>query len=107
MAEACAALDMPIVSGNVSLYNETKNDDGTGSAILPTPAIGGIGLLQDWTNSATIAFKAESEAIFVIGDSRGHLGQNTEERRGGREWVSTGRSRWWPDQSQTKQNTEK
>src|SRR3546814_442129 len=76
MAEACAALDMPIVSGNVSLYNETKNDDGTGSAILPTPAIGGIGLLQDWTNSATIAFKAESEAIFVIGDARGHLGQS-------------------------------
>jgi phosphoribosylformylglycinamidine (FGAM) synthase-like enzyme len=35
MAEACAALDFPVVSGNVSLYNETKNDDGTGSAIFP------------------------------------------------------------------------
>ena len=76
MAEACKALDFPIVSGNVSLYNETKSEDGTGSAILPTPAIGGIGLLQDWRKSATIAFKAEDEAIFVIGASQGHLGQS-------------------------------
>ena len=42
MSEACMALDFPIVSGNVSLYNETKNDDGSGSAILPTPAIGAV-----------------------------------------------------------------
>src|SRR5215204_1471670 len=49
MAEACRALDFPIVSGNVSLYNETKNDDGTSQAILPTPAIGGVGLIADWT----------------------------------------------------------
>src|SRR6185437_5434562 len=59
MAEACKALDFPIVSGNVSLYNETKNEDGTGGAILPTPAIGGVGLLQDWRKSATMGFKAE------------------------------------------------
>jgi phosphoribosylformylglycinamidine synthase len=76
MAEACRALDFPIVSGNVSLYNETKGEDGTGSAILPTPAIGGIGLLQDWRKSATIGFKGEDEAIFVIGRSAGHLGQS-------------------------------
>jgi phosphoribosylformylglycinamidine synthase II len=76
MAEACRELDMPIVSGNVSLYNETKNEDGTGSAILPTPAIGGIGLLPDWSKSATIAFKAEGDEIFVIGETRGHLGQS-------------------------------
>ncbi len=76
MGEACLALDMPIVSGNVSLYNETKNDDGTGSAILPTPAIGGIGLLADWTKSATIAFKAAGETIALIGKTRGHLGQS-------------------------------
>lgn len=75
MAEACRALDFPIVSGNVSLYNESKATGG-GSAILPTPAIGGIGLLQDWSKSATIAFKEEGEAIFVIGDTRGHLGQS-------------------------------
>ncbi len=76
MAEACLALDMPIVSGNVSLYNETKNDDGTGSAILPTPAIGGIGLLQDWTKAVGIGFKAEGEEIWLIGENRGHLGQS-------------------------------
>src|SRR5688500_2444694 len=46
MAEACRALDFPVVSGNVSLYNETKLDDGTSQAILPTPAIGGVGWLR-------------------------------------------------------------
>ena len=77
MAEACRALDFPIVSGNVSLYNETKNEDGSGSAILPTPAIGGIGLLADWSKSATIAFKASNEDIYVIGArGAGHLGQS-------------------------------
>jgi phosphoribosylformylglycinamidine synthase subunit PurL len=76
MAEACTALDFPIVSGNVSLYNETKNEDGSGSAILPTPAIGGIGLLRDWSRSATIAFKHESDAIWLIGGDGSHLGQS-------------------------------
>jgi phosphoribosylformylglycinamidine synthase II len=66
MAEACKALDFPIVSGNVSLYNETKNEDGTGSAILPTPAIGGVGLLQDWRKSATIGFKADDEMLYLL-----------------------------------------
>ncbi|MDQ3139580.1 MAG: AIR synthase-related protein, partial [Pseudomonadota bacterium] len=75
MAQACLALDMPIVSGNVSLYNESKATGG-GSAILPTPAIGGIGLLDDWSTSATIAFKAQGEAIVIVGDSGGHLGQS-------------------------------
>jgi phosphoribosylformylglycinamidine synthase len=76
MAEACRALDFPIVSGNVSLYNETKNEDGTGSAILPTPAIGGVGLLEDWRKSATIGFKAETDAIWLIGGDGTHLGQS-------------------------------
>jgi phosphoribosylformylglycinamidine synthase len=76
MAEACTALDFPIVSGNVSLYNETKNDDGSGSAILPTPAIGGVGLLQDYTKSATIAFKNTGDAILAVGERCGHLGQS-------------------------------
>ncbi|WP_114954206.1 phosphoribosylformylglycinamidine synthase subunit PurL [Sphingosinicella terrae] len=76
MAEACAALDFPIVSGNVSLYNETKNEDGTGSAILPTPAIGGVGLIDDWTKAATIAFKAQGETIVLIGHTNGHIGQS-------------------------------
>ena len=67
MAEACRALDFPVVSGNVSLYNETKNEDGSSLAILPTPAIGGVGLLDDWEKSATIGFKAEAERILLIG----------------------------------------
>jgi len=75
MAEACRALDFPIVSGNVSLYNESKATGG-GSAILPTPAIGGVGLLQDWGKSATIGFKNEGDAIYVVGSSGGHLGQS-------------------------------
>jgi phosphoribosylformylglycinamidine synthase len=75
MGDACRALDFPIVSGNVSLYNESKATGG-GSAILPTPAIGGIGLLQDWRQSATIAFKGEGEAIYVIGETQGQLGQS-------------------------------
>ena len=58
IAQACRALDFPVVSGNVSLYNETN-----GRAILPTPTIGGVGLLEDFTKSATIAFKAADEAI--------------------------------------------
>ncbi|MDB5691974.1 MAG: phosphoribosylformylglycinamidine synthase subunit PurL [Alphaproteobacteria bacterium] len=77
MAEACRALNFPIVSGNVSLYNETKNEDSTGSAILPTPAIGGVGLIEDWRKSATIAFKAEGETIYVVGNPfASHLGQS-------------------------------
>ncbi|HJQ16774.1 MAG TPA: AIR synthase related protein, partial [Allosphingosinicella sp.] len=76
MADACRALDFPIVSGNVSLYNETKSEDGRSSAILPTPAIGGIGLLADWRKAATLAFKAGGEAIFLIGGPPSHLGQS-------------------------------
>ncbi len=70
MAEACRALDFPVVSGNVSLYNETKSEDGASLAILPTPAIGGVGLLDDWEKSATIAFKARGRASHVSSDIR-------------------------------------
>jgi phosphoribosylformylglycinamidine synthase len=78
MAEACRALDFPVVSGNVSLYNETKADDGTSQAILPTPAIGGVGLLEDWEKSATIAFKAAGESIYCLGPAQNweRLGQS-------------------------------
>ncbi|MDY7525571.1 phosphoribosylformylglycinamidine synthase subunit PurL [Sphingomonas sp. 10B4] len=75
MGDACRALDFPIVSGNVSLYNESKATGG-GSAILPTPAIGGVGLLADWSKSATIAYKGTGDVIVLIGDRRGHLGQS-------------------------------
>ena len=77
MAEACIALDMPIVSGNVSLYNETTGADGISHAILPTPAIGAVGLLGNLDKMATVAFKNEGEAIFVIGHNNGQLGQST------------------------------
>jgi phosphoribosylformylglycinamidine synthase len=63
------------VSGNVSLYNESKATGG-GSAILPTPAIGGVGLLEDWEKSATIAFKAEGHAIWIVGRRGTQLGQS-------------------------------
>jgi phosphoribosylformylglycinamidine synthase len=71
IGEAARALDFPIVSGNVSLYNETD-----GRAILPTPTIGGVGLLEDFTRSITIGFKAGSESILLVGDTRGWLGQS-------------------------------
>ena len=75
MAEACTALDFPIVSGNVSLYNESKATGG-GSAILPTPAIGGVGLLPDINRMATIAFKETGDIILLVGERRGDLGQS-------------------------------
>ena len=75
MGDACRALDFPIVSGNVSLYNESKATGG-GSAILPTPAIGGIGLLADVDVMATVAFKNEGDAIWLIGGEGTHLGQS-------------------------------
>jgi phosphoribosylformylglycinamidine synthase len=80
LGDACRALEVPIVSGNVSLYNESKATGG-GSAILPTPAIGGVGLLDDWEKSATIGFKAEGDDIYLIcgksfGRDVGELGQS-------------------------------
>jgi phosphoribosylformylglycinamidine synthase II len=71
IGEAARALDFPIVSGNVSLYNETN-----GRAILPTPTIGGVGVLDDFTASMTLRFKAEGEAILLIGETQGWLGQS-------------------------------
>jgi phosphoribosylformylglycinamidine synthase len=71
IAEACKQLEFPVVSGNVSLYNETN-----GRAILPTPTIGGVGLIEDFTKAATLAFKAADEAILLIGETKGWLGQS-------------------------------
>jgi phosphoribosylformylglycinamidine synthase len=69
MREACRALDYPVVSGNVSLYNETE-----GKAILPTPVIGGVGLIDDAAKRTDLAFKHEGEVIVLIGETTGHLG---------------------------------
>jgi phosphoribosylformylglycinamidine synthase len=71
IGEACKALSFPVVSGNVSLYNETN-----GRAILPTPTIGGVGLLDEFTKSMTLAFASEGEAIMLIGETHGWLGQS-------------------------------
>jgi phosphoribosylformylglycinamidine synthase II len=70
MAEACRALAFPVVSGNVSLYNETN-----GVAIPPTPGIGGIGLIDDLRATATIALRP-GQAILLLGAEAGHLGQS-------------------------------
>ena len=71
MAEACNALAFPVVSGNVSLYNETN-----GVAIPPTPAIGGIGLIPDIATMATIALKRNGDVLMLLGAEAGHLGQS-------------------------------
>jgi phosphoribosylformylglycinamidine synthase II len=71
IAEACRALDFPVIGGNCSLYNETN-----GEGILPTPAIGGVGLMRDVHRMATIALKRDGDAIVVIGETTGHLGQS-------------------------------
>jgi phosphoribosylformylglycinamidine synthase subunit PurL len=71
IGEACCALDFPVVSGNVSLYNESS-----GRAILPTPAIGGVGLVEDVRRTANLAFKRPGEKILLIGKTAGWLGQS-------------------------------
>jgi phosphoribosylformylglycinamidine synthase subunit PurL len=71
MAEACRALEFPVVSGNVSLYNETD-----GRAILPTPVIGGVGLIEAGGRIATLPFKKAGHLLLLVGESRGHLGQS-------------------------------
>ena len=70
IAEAVLAFDMPIVSGNVSLYNETD-----GSAILPTPTIGAVGIMQSLDELIRIA-PNDGDALILIGETHGHLGQS-------------------------------
>ncbi len=79
MGEACHALDYPIVSGNVSLYNETN-----GQGIMPTPAIGGVGLIKDYRQAVGMAFAEAGLEIFALGitpkQSGGHLGMSLYSR---------------------------
>ncbi|MBK1661912.1 phosphoribosylformylglycinamidine synthase subunit PurL [Paracraurococcus ruber] len=70
MAAACTALDFPVVSGNVSLYNETE-----GRSILPTPAIGGVGVLEDVAQATGLALPPGLDLI-LVGETRGWLGQS-------------------------------
>jgi len=69
MRAACLALDYPVVSGNVSLYNETN-----GTGILPTPTIGGVGILADASKSIGLALKNAGDTLILVGETRGHLG---------------------------------
>ncbi|OBQ84127.1 phosphoribosylformylglycinamidine synthase subunit PurL [Mesorhizobium sp. WSM3873] len=74
IGDACRALGFPIVSGNVSLYNETN-----GRGILPTPTIGGVGLIADWSKMARVGFAAEGQMIVLVGAPPtwgSHLGQS-------------------------------
>src|SRR3546814_14797733 len=68
MKAACEALAYPVVSGNVSLYNETN-----GQAILPTPVIGGVGLIDDLDRIAGTAL-SPGETLVLVGETRGHPG---------------------------------
>lgn len=71
MREACLALNYPVISGNVSLYNETK-----GEAILPTPVIGGVGLVEDVSKIARMQNGKPGDALYVVGDTEGCIGQS-------------------------------
>ena len=83
MGDACRMLDFPIVSGNVSLYNESKATGG-GSAILPTPAIGGVGIIDDYAKMMTMGFKNAGDTLYLVGPefwakpdpTRSHLGKS-------------------------------
>jgi phosphoribosylformylglycinamidine synthase subunit PurL len=69
MAEACEALGTPVVSGNVSLYNENE-----GEAVYPTPAVGMVGVFEDVGRRATPGIKREGDEILLVGDFRPVLG---------------------------------
>ncbi len=71
ISEACKYLDFPVVSGNVSFYNETKD-----KGIKPTPSIGGVGLLKNYKNMLTMDLKNEGNVILVIGKTEGHIDQS-------------------------------
>jgi len=71
ISEACVALDYPVISGNVSLYNETN-----GVAIKPTPTIGGVGFIQDVNKSMTLSLKSSDSLLLVVGETKGHIHQS-------------------------------
>ena len=71
MSEACQALDYPVISGNVSLYNETN-----GVGIKPTPTIGGVGLIMDVNKSINYALKSNDSILIIIGKTKGHIYQS-------------------------------
>ena len=71
MKESCEFLNFPVVSGNVSFYNETNS-----KSIFPTPVVGGIGLLDDLKKSIDIKTKKNGNLIMVVGKTLGHIDQS-------------------------------
>ena len=71
ISEACKYLDFPVVSGNVSFYNETKD-----KGIKPTPSIGGVGIIKDYKNMISMDLKNKGNIVLVIGKTIGHLDQS-------------------------------
>ena len=71
ITDASKYLNFPVVSGNVSFYNETKEN-----GIKPTPTIGGVGLIKDYENMITMDFKIIGNPVYVIGKTEGHLDQS-------------------------------
>ena len=71
ITEASKYLNFPVVSGNVSFYNETKD-----KGIKPTPTIGGVGLIKNYEKMVTMDFKTTGNIVYVIGKTEGHLDQS-------------------------------
>jgi len=74
MGEACRELEFPVISGNVSLYNETN-----GQAILPTPVIGGVGVIEDWSQCVGIGAERAGLSLILVGETTGWLGASLVE----------------------------
>ena len=98
LGEAAEALGTPVVSGNVSFYNETS-----GRAIFPTPTIGMVGLLDDWERHAVGHFAEAGLAIVLLGENREELGgsewlaqRSAASRRASRRWSTSTTSAAWP-----------
>ena len=71
LGEASKYLDFPVVSGNVSFYNQTKD-----KGIKPTPSIGGVGIIKDYQKMITMGFKKDENLVLVIGKTDGHIDQS-------------------------------
>ena len=71
IGEACKYLNFPVVSGNVSFYNQTKD-----IGIKPTPSIGGVGLIKDYKKMITMQLKEINNVVLIIGKTEGHIDQS-------------------------------
>jgi phosphoribosylformylglycinamidine synthase len=76
IGEACKYLNFPVVSGNVSFYNQTKD-----TGIKPTPSIGGVGLIKNYKKMVTMDFKEINNLVLVIGKTEGHIDQSLFARK--------------------------